>query len=91
MDDDQDYLRAKRRVKAIKGLYIHALIFALVMAFLLAVNVMTASPWWVQWPLIGWGIAVIADAIAVFGLAGWLGADWEEKKISELMARKSQK
>jgi hypothetical protein len=26
--------------------------------------------------------------MAVFGLAGWLGSDWEEKKIKELMDRK---
>jgi hypothetical protein len=43
MDDDQDYLKARRRVKAIKGFYLHVSIFVLVVAFLFLVNVMTRA------------------------------------------------
>ena len=91
MEDDPDYLRARRRVKAIKGFYIHFSIFLLVVAFLFVVNAMTPGPWWVQWVLFGWGVGIAAHAVAVFGLAGWLGSDWEERKIREIMAKKSQR
>ena len=91
MDDDQDYLRARRRVKAIKGFYVHVSIFLLVVAFLFVVNVMTPGLWWVEWVFLGWGIGVLAHAIAVFGLASWLDSDWEEKKVREIMAKKSQR
>ena len=60
------------------------------MTLLLAINVMTGGVWWVQWPFIGWGIGIVAHAAAVFGLAGWLGPDWEGRKIKERMARKSR-
>jgi hypothetical protein len=91
MDDDQDYLRARRRVKAIKGFYLHVSIFVPVVALLFVLNAMTPGAWWVQWVFFGWGIGIAAHAIAVFGLAGWLGSDWEEKKIREIMAKKSQR
>jgi len=39
----------------------------------------------------GWGIGLAAHAIAAFGLAGWLDSDWEERKIREIMAKKSQR
>jgi fatty acid desaturase len=91
MADDQEYRRAKRRVKAIKGFYVHVFVFVLVMAILLVVDVVQVANggvWWVQWPLLGWGAAIVVHAAVVFGLAGWMGPDWEEAKIKELMAKK---
>ncbi len=88
MDGDYDYEAARRRVKSIKGFYIHASMFVLVTAFLTVLNFMTPGPWWVQWVFLGWGVGVAINAIAVYGFAGWLGSDWEERKIRELMARK---
>jgi two-component system LytT family sensor kinase len=88
MDEDPAYVAARRKVKSIKGFYLHVSIFALVVTFLFLVNLMSGGPWWVQWVILGWGIGIAAHAMAVFGLAGWLGSDWEEKKIKELMDRK---
>jgi 2TM domain len=88
MDNDQDYRRARRKVRSIRGFYIHLTVFVLVMAFLLIVNLATSPVWWVQWPLFGWGLGVAIHAAAVFGRVGWLDSDWEEKKIKEMMARK---
>jgi len=88
---DPHYLQARRRVKSLKGFYIHLVLFVLVMAFLVILNGMTAGPWWVQWVFLGWGIGIVAHGVAVFGVAGWLGSDWEERKIKELMGRKSER
>jgi len=85
--DDQRYVRARHRVRALRGFYIHLLIFVAIMPFLLIVNVGTGTPWWVQWPFLGWGVAVLVHAVVVFGLVGWLGPEWEEKKIRELMSK----
>ena len=90
MDNDQQYLRAKRSVKSIKGFYLHLLIFVLVMTLLVVINAVTGGRWWVQWPFIGWGIGVAAHAVAVFGSGGWLGADWEARKIREIMERRRE-
>ena len=91
MENTLEYRQAKHRVRAIKGFYVHVFVFVLVMALLLAINVATTDVWWVQWPFLGWGIGLLAHAAAVFGLAGWFGAEWEEQKIRDLMARKSMR
>jgi fatty acid desaturase len=88
MDQDQQrYERARKRVEAIKGFYIHAAVFVLVNIGLLVINLLTGGPWWFFWPLIGWGIGLGAHALGVFGFGGggpW-GQDWEERKTQEFM------
>jgi len=88
MDQDQKLIRVKRRIAAIKGFYIHLLVFVMVMTMLLVVNLATPGVWWVQWVFLGWGIGVLAHALVVYGVGGWLGPEWEERKIRELMAKK---
>ena len=88
MDDEQAEREARHYVAALRGFYIHLFIFIAVMATLLAVNVMTAPPWWVQWPAIGWGIGVIGHAIAVFRPVSVLGSEWQERKVRERLAQK---
>ena len=90
MDNDQKYLRAKRIVKSIKGFYLHLLVFVLVMTFLVVINAVSGGRWWVQWLLIGWGFGVAAHAASVFGPGGWLGPDWEARKIKQIMDRKPE-
>jgi hypothetical protein len=77
--------QAKRRVAAIKGFYVHLTVFVLVLAGLLVVNLATAGEWWVHWVLLGWGIGVVAHALAVFGRAPSIVADWERKKLEQVM------
>lgn len=90
MDTDPDYLQARRRVRSLRGFYIHLVLFVSVIAFLAILNSVTAGPWWVQWVVLGWGIGIVAHAVAVFGVAGWLDSGWEERKIRELMAKKPE-
>jgi hypothetical protein len=79
--------RAKRDVAAIKGFYIHLFVFALVMALLFFINMATGSVWWVQWPLLGWGIGVAAHGLAAFGRVQRWVASWEARKLQELKDR----
>ena len=85
MEDDLKLRNAKRHVAALKGFYIHAAVFTLVMTGLLIVNLAAGAPWWVQWPLLGWGIGVFGHAAAVFTPMRAFGAAWEEKKIKQRM------
>jgi hypothetical protein len=77
--------RARRDVAAIKGFYTHLLVYVLVMALLFFVNMAASSVWWVQWPLLGWGIGVLAHGLAVFSRVPprWV-SKWEARKIQEL-------
>ena len=53
------------------GLYIHAAVYAGVNALLITINLSTAAgPLWFKWPLLGWGIGLLAHAAAAFSLAG---------------------
>ena len=86
MDDQVRYEQAKKRVRQIEGFYVHLAVYVLVNAFLLVIN-LVASPnsLWFYWPLLGWGIGIVAHAASVFGSGRFWGRDWEERKIKELM------
>ena len=86
--EERKYQEAKRRVRAIRGFYVHLVVYVLVNTFLFLLDI-TMSPdvLWFYWPLIGWGIALAMHAASVFGFGPWLGSNWEEKKIEEYMDR----
>jgi hypothetical protein len=90
-DQQQRYERARARVQAIKGFYVHASVFLVVNIGLFVINALTSGlgggVWWFYWPLLGWGIGLGAHALGVFGFGGggpW-GRDWEERKTREMM------
>jgi hypothetical protein len=80
------YKRAKERVAALRGFYVHLGVYVSVNLLLFLINI-TASPdsLWFFWPLLGWGLAVVVHALSVFGSGSLFGAAWEEKKIREIM------
>lgn len=79
---------ARREVHCLRGFYVHLTVFVLVNVGLVAINLL-ASPGrlWFQWPLLGWGIWLALHALGTFGRGRFLGRDWEERKVRELMAR----
>ncbi len=89
-EEKQRHERARTRVKAIKGFYIHASAFVVVNIALFAINVLVGGVWWFYWPLLGWGIGLGAHALNVFGFGGRLGQDWEERKTRELMDKEER-
>ena len=86
MDEQTRYHEAKKRVEEIRGFYFHVVIYFLVNAGLIVLNLLTSPEYhWFIWPLIGWGLGLIIHAISVFG--GLWGKDWEERKIKEIMEK----
>lgn len=86
--DDERYQRAKRRMEAEKGFYIHLFVYAAVNTGLFLINFVGGrgeGNWWFVWPLAGWGIAVVVHGLSVFVFSGALGPRWEERRIRELM------
>jgi TRAP-type C4-dicarboxylate transport system permease small subunit len=88
MDEHEKTAKAAQQVDAIIGFYIHLVIFVLVIALLFVVN-WKATPelWWVQWPLLGWGIGVVAHALVVFGTSPSFISSWRLRKIKEFKDR----
>jgi hypothetical protein len=51
MDEEQQrYERARARVQALRGFYIHATAYVLVNIALFAINVLVGGVWWFYWP-----------------------------------------
>jgi hypothetical protein len=90
--DQERYARAKQRVELLRGFYGHALVFILVNLGLAVYNV-AASPdrLWFIFTLAGWGIGLVAHGAYVMGSGRFLGPDWEERKIREVMLREERR
>ncbi len=86
MDTQQQYERARKRVQQIKGFYAHLIAYVLVNTLLVVLSLASGEPW-SFWPLLGWGIGIVAHALTVFGAGRVLGTDWEQRQIRKLMDR----
>jgi hypothetical protein len=75
-------------VEAIKGFYIHLGVFVLVLAGLFTINAASGGSWWVLWVFFGWGIGIAAHALMVFGRTPRAVADWERRKLKQLMTER---
>ena len=87
-EKEEAYLRAKKRVKAIVGFYWHLASYVIVNVFLIIL--ITSSG--VKFFSFGtfstaffWGIGLAFHFVGVFGPRFFLGSNWEERKIKELM------
>jgi len=86
--EENKYQKAKERVEVIKGLYIHLIVYVVVNLILFSINmIFSPANLWFLWPLMGWGIGVAFHVFTVFGFGFMFGADWEERKIRELMEK----
>ena len=87
------YLAAKRRVKEMKSFYIHATVYVIINMFIIVRNVRDGGHWADMnnyWTALFWGIGLLAHALSVFMPRFFLGKDWEERKIKELMDKYRQ-
>lgn len=80
-------IRAKERVEDITGFYVHLIVYVLVNAILIYANAVNDPEWWVQWPILGWGIGLVAHGLAVFGQVPSAVRHWHLRKIHELQSR----
>jgi hypothetical protein len=85
-DDRERYERARRRMREIRAFYFHLAVFVAINVLLHVIN-FAASPrvYWAFWPLFGWGIGLLAHGLATYRWMPFLGKEWEERKIRELM------
>ncbi|MFC6269134.1 2TM domain-containing protein [Frigoriflavimonas asaccharolytica] len=92
-EDNIKYLEAKKRVKRIKGFYIHFLIYVCVNLLIVYLNFQDLKPGetYFQWQnfvtLFFWGIGLSAHGLSVFLPNFILGNNWEERKIQEIMEK----
>jgi hypothetical protein len=78
------------QVKAEKQFYINLFRYFLIVSFLFAINTWTNPQYiWAWYPAIGWGIAMLFNAIYVFSSTtkGGLADRWQEKQIKKRLNR----
>lgn len=86
--DQERYYYAKKKVNDIRGFYGNLIAYIVFNVFFLILNLVTSPEHlWFFWPLLGWGVGVFFHGMKVFGYSPFLGKNWEERKIKELMEK----
>ncbi|MGB5203200.1 2TM domain-containing protein [Eudoraea sp.] len=90
MENDNKLNRAKKKVEAMKGFYIHLSVYIVINAFILVnVYMRTLGDGESFWKFstfftpIFWGIGVVFHAAHVFNYNPFFGKNWEERQIQK--------
>lgn len=89
----EEYYYAYKRVKRIKGFYIHLGVYCFVNLFLIinqlldSETIATLFNWKTYGTALFWGIGLAAHGFSVFGKDIFFSQNWEENKIKELMGK----
>lgn len=90
MENQEAYERAKERVEAKLGFYIHLAVYVGVNILLIIINLISSPQYlWFKWPLIGWGVAVFFHGMSVFVFTGERFKAAKERMIKEEMKKES--
>jgi hypothetical protein len=89
--ESSKYVKAVERVEKLKDFYQNLFSFCLVIPFLIFIN-LTFSPGfhWFWFPIFGWGLGLTFHFLEVNNYNIFLGKNWEDKKIKEMMSKESQ-
>lgn len=85
--EEKRYLKAKERVDQIKGFYGNLISYCIVIPFLWWLNYRITDFLWAIFPTFGWGIGLFFHGMEAFGYNPFLGRNWEDRKIRELMEK----
>jgi len=93
MTPEDQYKRAKKKVKLKKGFFKHLSAYLAVGSFFLALNLIT-SPYdlWFIFPMLPWSVGLIIHYFNTFGLPGGpLTDEWEERELEKEMRKLDHK
>lgn len=85
--------RVRKKVKSIKGFYKHLIVYILVNAFLFTISYTNLKPTehFISFDTFRtaffWGLGLAFHAFGVFGTDIFLGTEWEDRKIKEMMEK----
>jgi two-component system LytT family sensor kinase len=84
--ENRNYIKAVERVEKLKEFYQNLASYCLVIPFLIFIN-LTFSPGfqWFWFPIFGWGIGLTFHFLEVNNYNIFLGKNWEDRKIKEMM------
>ena len=90
--ENSKYVRAVKRVEKLKEFYQNIASYCIVIPFLIFINLRFSPGFhWFWFPMFGWGIGLTFHFLEVNNYTVFLGKNWEEKKIEELMKKQQNK
>ncbi|WP_395077952.1 2TM domain-containing protein [Flavobacterium sp.] len=93
MQNEIRYQEALKRVKKIKGFYTHFIVYLVINIMIIISNIQNLESGESYFKLENfftaffWGIGLILHALSIFLPTWFLGNNWEENKIQELMGK----
>lgn len=88
MNEEEKYRNAVKRVRELKSFYIHLVVYVLVNVGLICINLIFSSEYvWFIYPLLGWGIGLVAHGLSVFSRGFLLGEEWEKRQVEKFLGR----
>lgn len=97
LQEEIKYQEARKRVKKIKGFYSHLLVYIVINIMIILLNYQNLAPGESYFQFKNfftaffWGIGLVAHAFSVFVPQWFIGNNWEERKIRELMEKDKKK
>jgi hypothetical protein len=90
--ENSKYVRAVKRVEKLREFYQNLASYCIVIPFLIFIN-LRFSPgfYWFWFPMFSWGIGLTFHFLEVNNYNVFLGKNWEEKKIEQLMKKQQNK
>jgi two-component system LytT family sensor kinase len=84
--ENSNYVKALERVERLKEFYQNLASYCIVIPFLIFIN-LSFSPGfqWFWFPIFGWGIGLTFHFLEVNNYNIFLGKNWEDRKIKEMM------
>lgn len=90
--DDIAYKKAKDKVKEIKGFGYNLLSYCIMIPVLIVINLKFSPEFhWFWFSILGWGTGLLFQGMSAFGYIPFLGRDWEDRKLKELMDKEEKK
>jgi hypothetical protein len=92
MTEEEKYKKAQARVRRIKSFYSNVITYVLVNILLIVINLISnPHHLWFYWVSLIWGCVLVIQGINTFTIRDhFLGEEWEEKKIRELMDKEKK-
>ena len=93
IQDEIRYQEALKRVKNIKGFYTHLIVYLVINILIAIINIQDLKVGESYFKIENfftaffWGIGLLIHALSTFLPSWFLGNNWEEKKIQEIMSK----
>ena len=86
------YVKAVRKVEKLKEFYQNIASYCIIIPVLIFINLKFLPYFhWFWFPVVGWGIGILFHGLDTYDYNPFLGANWEERKIKELMKKEENK